>query len=406
MKSYIKNKQLTIMSKLITICIAIIIAFNPPTPSLAELPPNRDKDSSTREKIKGIYISGWTAGSEKKFSRLLDLIDETELNAVVIDIKDAEGLVTYRSEVPWTWKNRRRSYAVKDIKGLLDNLRERNIYPIARIVCFRDPLLSRAYPHIALKSRDGSPWKDRAGVGWLNPYNKEVWKHLLDLSKEAAALGFKEIQYDYVRFPTDGDIRDIDYGEDEGISGRARAISAFLAYARNELKPLGTIVSADLFGIAATDARGGRYIGQDMVKMAREVDYVSPMIYPSHYANVRQNGTGQLINDVLFEYPDLEPYSVVYNSLAVAQKRLQTSRASGRLRPWLQAFTASYLGKDRYRPYNGKEIKEQIRAVSDAGIDEWMLWNANNRYPYDGLSREPDEEKPAADEELIKYLID
>jgi hypothetical protein len=395
------------MSKSIIICITLIIALKMVNPSFAELPPDTQKNSSIPEKIKGIYISGWTAGSNKKFSRLLDLIDETELNAVVIDIKDAEGLVTYRSKVPWTIAAGTRSYAVRDMSLLLSSLKERNIYPIARLVCFRDPLLSKTYPDIALKSKDGSLWKDRAGIGWLNPYNKEGWKYLIDLSKEAASLGFKEIQYDYVRFPTDGDIKNIDYGEGARISGRSKAISDFLAYAKSELKPLGVAVSADLFGIAATDVRGGRYIGQDMVKMAREADYVSPMIYPSHYANVRQNGTGQLINNVLFKYPDLEPYSVVYNSLAVAQKRLRNSKVSGRLRPWLQAFTASYLGKDRYQPYGGKQIKEQIRAVSDAGIEEWMLWNANNRYPNDGLLRDTDQEQElVTPEELIEYLIE
>ncbi|MDT8316844.1 MAG: putative glycoside hydrolase [bacterium] len=394
------------MSKSIIACTTLILAFNLVNPSFAELPPDIQKNPSAPEKIKGIYISGWTAGSNKKFSRLLELIDETELNAVVIDIKDAEGLVTYRSKVPWTKSKGTRSYAVKDISLLLGRLKARNIYPIARVVCFRDPLLSQAYPDIALKSKEGELWKDRAGVSWLNPYNKEGWKHLLDLSKEAASLGFKEIQYDYVRFPTDGDIKNIDYGERATISGRSKAISDFLAYAKTELKPLGVAVSADLFGIVATDVRGGRYIGQDMVKMAREVDYVSPMIYPSHYANIRQNGTGQLINDVLFKYPDLEPYSVVYNSLAVAQKRLKSSKASGRLRPWLQAFTASYLGEDRYQPYHGKQIKEQIKAVSDAGIDEWMLWNANNRYPNDGLLRDQGDEELLRPEELTKYLIE
>ena len=395
------------MSKSIIICITLIIALKLVNPSFAELPPHTQKDPSIPEKIKGIYVSGWTAGSNKKFSRLLDLIDETELNAVVIDIKDAEGLVTYRSKVPWTRAAGTRSYAVRDMSLLLSRLKERNIYPIARLVCFRDPLLSKTYPDIAIKSKDGSLWKDRAGIGWLNPHNKEGWKYLIDLSKEASRLGFKEIQYDYVRFPTDGDIKNIDYGEGTGISGRSKVISDFLAYAKSELKPLGVAVSADLFGIAATDVRGGRYIGQDMVKMAREADYVSPMIYPSHYANVRQNGTGQLINDVLFKYPDLEPYSVVYNSLAVAQKRLQNSKVSGRLRPWLQAFTASYLGKDRYQPYGGKQIKEQIRAVSDAGIDEWLLWNANNRYPNDGLLGNPVQEHELAEaEELIEYIIE
>ena len=392
------------MSKSIICCITLIIALKLANPSFAELPPDSLKESSSPEKIKGIYISGWTAGSGKKFSRLLELIDETELNAVVIDIKDAEGLLSYRSKVQWAKATVNRSYAIKDMSLLLDSLIERNIYPIARLVCFRDPLLGIAYPDIALKSKDGSIWKDRAGVSWLNPYNKEGWKYLLDLSKEAASLGFKEIQYDYVRFPTDGDIKSIDYGERTSISDRSRAISGFLAYAKAELKPFGVAVSADLFGIAATDSRGGRYIGQDMVKMARQVDYVSPMIYPSHYANIGQNGTGQLINDVLFEYPDLEPYSVVYNSLAVAQKRLQGSKVSGRLRPWLQAFTASYLGKDRYQTYSGKQIKEQIKAVSDAGIDEWMLWNANNRYPYDGLLRA--EGEILRPEELIDYLIE
>jgi hypothetical protein len=394
------------MSKSILICLTALISLKLADPSLAELPPYTQKAPSIQKKVKGIYISGWTAGSDKKFSRLLNLIDETELNAVVIDIKDAEGRVTYRSNVPWTRAKGTRTYAIKDISLLLDNLKKRNIYPIARLVCFRDPLLSRTYPDIALKSKDGSLWKDRAGISWLNPYDKDGWEYLVDLSKEAASLGFKEIQYDYVRFPTDGDIKDIAYSEGSKISGRAKVISAFLAYAKKELKPFGVAVSADLFGIAATDKRGGRYIGQDMVKMADQIDYVSPMIYPSHYANVRQNGTGQLINNVLFKYPDLEPYSVVYNSLAVAQRRLQNSKASGRLRPWLQAFTASYLGKNRYQPYSGKQIKEQIKAVSDAGIDEWLLWNANNRYPNDALLKDPIQEELITPDELIKYLIE
>lgn len=379
----IKRKYIR-LSGLLTIVLSFLCA----SICFAEGTPDESKDQvSNPEKIKGIYISGWTAGSTNKLGELLELIDKTELNALVIDVKDARGKLTYSSKLPQAKKLGASSNTIKDLPGLLERLKERNIYPIARLVCFKDPLLSGAQPELGLKRQDGTLWKDRVGTTWLDPYNKKGWKYLVDLSKEAASLGFKEIQYDYVRFPTDGRVHEIHYGEEGKGSSKSEAIAAFLAYAKEELSQSGTVVSASILGIVLNNRRDGAFIGQDYLKIAGHVDYISPMVYPSHYANVAQNGSGQLINDVLFTYPDLDPYAVVYNVLSPAQKRLQASKRPGRIRPWLQAFTASYLGKDRYQVYSGKEIEEQIKAVYDAGIDEWILWNSKNSYKIDGLVR-------------------
>jgi hypothetical protein len=374
---------------LLSTCLTLLLLLPCAQVSLAgDTQVQQEDQLSKPEKIKGIYLSGWTAGSRNKLGDLLELIDKTELNAVVIDVKDAKGKLTYRSQLPLAKEISAGSNVIRDISGLLKDLKERNIYPIARLVCFKDPLLSQARPELALKSSDGSLWKDSSGTTWLDPYNQRGWEYLVELSKEAVSLGFEEIQYDYVRFPVDGDLNDLHFGEEAKGSSKAEAIADFLAYAKVELAPSGAVVSASLLGIVLSNAKDGAFIGQDFVKIAGHVDYISPMVYPSHYANVAQNGSGQLINDVLFRYPDLEPYSVVYNVLSPAQKRLQGSKTPGRIRPWLQAFTASYLGKDRYQVYSGKEIEAQIKAVYDAGIDEWILWNSKNSYSADGLVRE------------------
>jgi len=383
------------MLKLLLSGLCILLSLFIPKPSFAvgplplSLPPQ--KDLSRPQKIKGIYISGWTAGSKKKFAKILELIEETELNALVIDIKDSRGNVTYNSQIPRVKEVNAAVDMIEDLPGLLKKLKERDIYPIARLVCFKDPLLSQAYPEMALKTKEGSIWKDNKETTWLDPYNQKGWEYLVDLSKEAIKLGFKEVQFDYVRFPTDRNKKYIHYGKEAQGKTKAQAIADFLAYARSELAPLGAVLSADIYGIVLTHRKEGEEIGQDFMKIAEHVDYISPMIYPSHYANVGQNGTGQLINEVLFKYPDLEPYGVVYNTLFVAQKKLHRSQLSGRIRPWLQAFTASYLGKDRYQEYNGEQIKEQIRAAYDAGIEEWLLWNPKNRYSADGLAKESGE---------------
>lgn len=337
-------------------------------------------------KVKGIHVSGWVAGTKGKFNKLLKLVNETELNAMVIDVKEDAGKVTYKSEVPWTQEANSIVNMVGDMTQLMDTLKENNIYPIARIVCFKDPILGEKYPELALKKKDGSLWRDNKNKTWLNAYNPKAWDLLIELSKEAARLGFRDIQFDYVRFPTDGKVNLIDYGEVEKT--KAEAIAEFLAYAKQELEPMGVDVTADIFGIMPVVPGDAEGIGQDWEMVSEHIDYVCPMVYPSHYANVAQNGVGQKINGVLYKYPDLDPYGVVYNTLVLAKERLDNSNANAKIRPWLQSFTASYLGKGNYQVYGGAQIRAQIQATYDAGLEEWLLWDANNNYTEAGLLKE------------------
>lgn len=337
-------------------------------------------------KAKGIYVSGWVAGTKGKFGRLLKLVNDTELNAMVIDVKEDGGRITYdTSKVPWVQEVGAGTNMIRDIKQLMATLKENNVYPIARIVCFKDPILGEKKPELSIKKKDGTLWRDNKGLTWLNPYNPATWDYLIELSKEAAKLGFKEIQFDYVRFPTDGNVKLIDYGEIGETKTKSQAISEFLAYAEEQLDPMGVDVSADIFGIAPVSQWDAKVIGQELEWVSKDIDYICPMVYPSHYANVRQNGVGQRINGVLYQRPDLDPYGVVYNTLVPTRIRLEESHAKASVRPWLQSFTADYLGPGYYQKYGGKQIREQIQATYDAGFEEWILWDANNNYTAAGL---------------------
>jgi hypothetical protein len=346
--------------------------LNQPNPNL--------KIAKEEVKVKGIYVTGWTVGTKDKFSRLIELVNNTELNAMVIDIKEDKGRITYNSEIDWIKESGSIVNMVGNIHDVLAKLKENNIYPIARVVCFKDSNLCDIRPELAIKTKDGKIWRDRNGVAWLNPYNTESWEYILELSKEIIKIGFKEIQFDYVRFPTDGDVSNIDYGDIENTKSKAEAIADFLSYAKKELEPLGADVSADIFGIVPIVKGDLEGIGQSLELVSQDIDYICPMVYPSHYANIKQNGVGQRLNGILYEYPDLDPYGVVYNTLVPAKKRLETSDAEADVRPWLQAFTADYLHNGAWQYYGASQINEQIKATYDAGYSEWLLWDPNNNY--------------------------
>jgi len=323
-----------------------------------------------RRQVKGIYMTGNTVANEQKFNKLIELIKTTELNAVVIDVKDDDGLMTYESSLPdvqFTGANNK--VRIKDIDAVLKVLRENDIYPIARIVTFKDRRAGDRYANLAIKSKSGAIWRDRHGMSWLNPYNSESWDYIVDIAEEAAVKGFREIQFDYVRFPTDGDVKAIDYGANAG-KPKAEAIAEFLAYARSRLKNKGVVVSADVFGLVTT-TKDDMGIGQHLESIARSVDVICPMVYPSHYGK-GSYGVAE---------PDFEPYKIVNRSMSVAQQRidgLQGTTHKVILRPWLQDFTASYLPK--HKKYGPDEVRAQIKAAYDAGQSEWLLWNAGNNY--------------------------
>ncbi len=332
-----------------------------------------------RTKVKGIYMTGYTAGNTNSFNNLIELIKNTELNAVVIDVKDDSGLMTYSSELPdvqFTGANK--NVRIKDIDALIKVLRDNNIYSIARIVTFKDRIAGDKYANLAVKNTSGGIWRDRHGMSWLNPYNRDSWDYIVDIAEEAAIKGFDEIQFDYVRFPTDGNTKIIDYGTSAKGKSKAEAIAEFLSYGRDRLKNKGIVVSADVFGLVTT-ATDDMRIGQHLESISRSVDVICPMVYPSHYGK-GSYGVAE---------PDFEPYKIVNRSMTVAKQRIDAITDTNRkavLRPWLQDFTASYLPK--YKKYGPAEVRAQIDATYDAGSEEWLLWNAANRFTAGALKKE------------------
>lgn len=330
------------------------------------------------EVVKGIFMTGHSLGLTSRFENVVAMTNKSVVNSWVVDVKDDHGTLTYPSNVKLVNEfGADRMIKVRDFHSKMEVLRENDIYPIARIVAFKDKQAATARPDWAIKTNTGEVWRDRKGDAWLNPYNRETWDYLVDIAKEAAEKGFKDIQFDYIRFPTDGNRAIIDYGEAGEKETMAEAIAAFLSYAREELRDHGVIISADIFGLVTTVEDDMR-LGQHLETLATATDVLLPMVYPSHYG-VGVYGVAK---------PDLEPYTIVYTGMKAGRERieaLETDEKKAILRPWLQDFTASYLGQGYYKRYGEAEVRAQIKANKDAGIDEWVLWNAGNNYTWDAL---------------------
>ena len=330
------------------------------------------------EKVRGIYISGPMAGSPDLFQNILDSLDGTEINTVVIDLKDDQGRITCNMDTPVVDEiDACRAY-VSDMPGLISSLKERGLYVIARVVAFRDPYLAEMKPEWSLHLADGSLYRDRQGMAWVDPYHEEVWEYLVEVGTEAKEMGFDEVQFDYIRFSTEGTMKDVVFDE-EITQGRSKTdvITEFVKYAYEHLASQGLFVSADVFGTIIGSEIDANAVGQIYTEMAKHLDYICPMIYPSHY------GPGNFG----IEYPDTKPYETILAALTKSRTVLdQAAEEDGHVsnqaivRPWLQDFTASYLGEGKYIPYGEYEVELQIQAVKDAGYDEWMLWSAANRY--------------------------
>ena len=345
------------------------------------LPPPR----GAAVKVRGLYVTAWSAGMPERLAHYIELCDTTEINALVIDVKDDRGQTTYASGIEGAAGAN--SNIIADMPGLVRQLKEHNIYAIARVVCFKDPIWSRLHSELAIQSKRGAPWKDSEGITWLDPYNKASWKYIAAAAQEAARLGFDEIQLDYVRFPTGGRTDDANYGEAGEGTTKAEIIAEFLAYIRKALEGTNALLSVDIFGITAVHKGDYEDIGQALELMAQHADYISPMVYPSHFANKRQNGEGQVINGMLYEAPDLQPYAVVNNTLLMMRNRLRAVKPPAGVRAYLQDFTASYLGAGYYQTYTAEKVREQIQAVYDAGLEEWILWNAGGTYQEAALEK-------------------
>lgn len=319
--------------------------------------------------IKGIYVTAHSAGGSRMES-LLKLVDETDLNSMVIDIKDDNGYITYPTTTPELLEIGTPKKFIGDIEKLMTTLKEHDIYPIARIVVFKDTVLSVKKPELSFLQADGTIWKNGRGESFVNPYRQEVWDYNIALAKEAAKLGFKEIQFDYVRFPEGFENRAESLTFNITDMSRVDAVAGFVKYAREQLEPLGVRVSVDIFGYAAS-VPAAEGIGQDFVKISNDAHVISPMIYPSHYSTGWFN----------LKTPDRSPYETIKGAIEDTHKKLaNTGVLKPIIRPWIQDFTASWLGKGNYLKYGKAEVEAQIKALHDEGVNEYLLWNAGNKY--------------------------
>lgn len=338
----------------------------PPKPPTPVREPGKEPP---RVEVRGIYLTQYTVAYRSAFEALLNLVERTELNAMVINVKDDEGFITFEVDDPVARAAGAITQTLGDVKALTADLDRRGIYSIARVVTFKDHWTASAYPDMAVHSTAGGIWHDHNGVAWLNPYSMEAWDYNVRIAKAAAQAGFREIQFDYVRFPSDGNMDLVLYPQSDERS-KAEVIGDFLAYARAELAPYGVWVSADVFGLV-TSVSDDMGIGQNLEEVARGVDYISPMVYPSHYTP----------GNLGVPNPNAMPYDTVYRSMLDAAGRLE-GHPEVTVRPWLQDFSWGH-------PYGPDEVRAQIQAVYDAGYKEWILWNAANVYTEGALQPAP-----------------
>ncbi|AQQ53913.1 putative glycoside hydrolase [Planococcus lenghuensis] len=333
-------------------------------------------DFTYPDAVRGIFLTGHSAGGAR-FSQLADYVESTDLNAMVIDIKDDFGHLTYEPEEGSELAefDIGKPY-IADPRSLLEEMEEREIYPIARIVVFKDTELAERRPELSYTA-GGEVWKNGRGEAFVNPYMKEVWDYNVQIAIEAAKMGFQEIQFDYVRFPEGFGYMDEeltysrgDYEESDldSVQSRVQAVTDFVAYAEERLEPYGVDVSVDIFGYAAMVPEEPN-IGQNFSKISENVDVISAMIYPSHWGP-----------SFGLDKPDLYPYELIDGYAEAESARIAELENPPVSRPWIQDFTASYLGSGNYKVYGPQEVEAQIKALKDNGINEYLLWNAGNKY--------------------------
>jgi hypothetical protein len=318
---------------------------------------------------KALYLTVYGIGSKKLRESALKIIDETEVNSLVIDMKGDRGLIPYKSGIPLASSiGAQKIITVKDIKELVKSLKERGIYTIARVVVFKDNLLGSARPELTVRDKDGKIWRDREKLIWMDPFQKEVWEYNISIALEAAQNGFDEIQFDYVRFP---DHNGLKFSIPTTEENRVAAISGFLTEARKRLIPYNVFVAADIFGYAAWNLDDTK-IGQKIDQLAPAVDYISLMLYPSGFHLGIPGYRNAVANS----------NRIVYLTLKKAQER--SNLPPVRFRPWLQAFKDYAFDR---RQFAALEIKEQIKATEEFGSGGWMFWNPRNNYKSDGLKK-------------------
>ncbi|MDO8493188.1 MAG: putative glycoside hydrolase [bacterium] len=355
----------SIDSSLYTKSNTVVVVNIPPKPE----PP---RHLPTPKPLRAIYMSSWVAGSPDFRDKVIKIADETEINSIVVDVKDSTGVVSFLMDDPLIKKINPFEDRIPDIDKFITKLHDKNIYVIARVAVFEDPILAKARPDLAVKRRsDGKTWKDRKGLSWTDMGSKEVWDYNIAVAKGAYEAGFDEINFDYIRFPSDGDMNDIAYTSLEGKKlNRPEELRIFFHYLNEKMKEKDIPISADLFGMTTTNT-DDLNIGQVLENAIPYFDYISPMVYPSHYPN---NFNG-------YKNPAAVPYELIKFVMGQGVNRMIAASSSpDKLRPWLQDFNLGAV-------YTADLVRAQIKATYDVGLSSWMLWSPSNKYTVGALEK-------------------
>ncbi len=337
--------------------------------------------------VKAIYMTQCAVGTPSFRNDLTKLIDETELNAIVIDIKDYSGGIAFPASDPMLEPYVSDKCGANDMKAFIEELHNEGVYVIGRITVFQDPLYTVAHPELAVKkaSATSTVWKDHKGLSFIDVGARPFWDYIVALSKESYAIGFDELNFDYIRFPSDGNMKDIYFPWSSG-KNKQIALEEFFRYLHDELRPMGVVLSADLFGMTATN-EDDLNIGQVLERAMPYFDFIAPMVYPSHYPPGFHGYTN--VNE--------HPYDIVHFSMSEAVRRTMASTtpiaslaytrigtstpavyakpeySASKMRPWLQSF-------DYPVTYTPEMVAAQIKASEDAGLDSYMFWDPANKY--------------------------
>jgi len=380
--SMTKNHKVIIAVSIIIVAILITIFYFSPRHAAESQQITKEneiitiKSLPTPEKVKGIYMTGYAFSSLSFRQRLIDLVENTELNTLVIDFKDPAGKLMFepQDEVLRNWPISKASLAYTDYKKIITDLQDKNIYTIARITTFQDPTAVATFKNLALRNAGGGIWLDNRGISWLDMTNPTSWDLVVRQAKEAKEIGFDEIQFDYIRFPSDGNIKTISYSNFPPEKKRFEILNDFFSYLKTELRNIDIPLSIDLFGLTYWQRSDPNYdlgIGQRLTDAAKYFDYISPMVYPSHYYSGIMG----------FDNPAAHPYEIVNKAMRDGNIMIAAASSTAQSRPWLQDFNMGAV-------YTASMIKAQIKAADENNTSGWLLWNAGNKYTSGALGKE------------------
>ena len=311
--------------------------------------------------VKALYLSFWhLSNNSKRLKEVLKVIEESDLNAIVVDVKNEYGSTSFLTSFKQANKyGAHKSRTNRDIQKFMQTMKSKNIYTIARIVTFKDELQASNNEDYAIKKEDGTIWRNHDNMAWVDPFDERSHSYTISIAEEAAKVGFDEINFDYIRFPAkDG----LALSKENTQKSRIEAINTFLKSAKNRLRKYGVFISVDTYGNVCW-SKDDNGIGQTIESLSIHADYLAPMLYPSGFAS----------GSFFFDYPADHPYAVIYRSVKNVKDRIDTSR----IRPWLQYFK-DYAHKKRY--YKKFEVNAQIRGADDANASGWMMWSPSSRY--------------------------